>query len=52
MRDAVSAEERLAVAICRRSLVAQIFTRGVIPLSGSANYCDCKLIRDTLQFAS
>jgi uncharacterized protein VirK/YbjX len=56
MRDAVSEEERLAATTCFSSPVARLSTRGVIPQSGSAAYCDCNSIRDTsphtLQFSS
>jgi hypothetical protein len=56
MRDAVSAEDKLAVTICYSSPAARFSTRGVIPESGGATRCDCNSIRDTsphtLQFAS
>jgi hypothetical protein len=55
MTDAVSAEKKLAVT-CSSSPIALFSTRGVIPQSSTATYCDCNLIRDTaphtLQFAS
>jgi hypothetical protein len=56
MRDAVSAEEKLAMTTCCSFPVARFSTWGMIPQFGSASSCNCNLIRDTfphtLQFAS